>query len=216
MTKNFVPGPRMKVPKIGTMFGDLKLVELIGRGKCGRLVANFKCRCGNYKTMAVSLARIGHDRSCGCFKKNRFKKHGLSVSEWPTYSTWMSMRQRCNNPNCNEYKHYGARGIKICKRWDRFENFFSDMGRKPDGMSIERKDNNRNYTPSNCKWANHKEQMNNTRSTRMITIGGITKPQTQWAEFYGIRAGLVRNRICAGWSEEDALKTPTGKYAKKT
>jgi hypothetical protein len=73
------------------------------------------------------------------------------------------MRQRCFNPNCNDYKYYGARGITVCKRWLKFANFFADMGVRPRGYTIDRINNDGNYTPKNCRWATHSQQMKNKR-----------------------------------------------------
>ena len=87
--------------------------------------------------------------------------HGLS--KHPLYLTWKGMRNRCNNPRTPRYSDYGGRGIKVCKRWDKFENFLADMGEKPPGMSLDRKNNNGNYTPRNCRWATPAEQRKNSR-----------------------------------------------------
>lgn len=85
-------------------------------------------------------------------------------SDYPEYYVWVAMRQRCRNPKCRIYKHYGGRGIKICKRWEKFENFFEDMGRRPEGKySLDRIDVNGDYEPSNCRWATQLQQVLNRR-----------------------------------------------------
>jgi hypothetical protein len=101
----------------------------------------------------------------------------------PLYSTWCSMRDRCNNPRDESYFRYGARGIKVCERWASFATFVADMGPKPTpAHTLERINNNGNYEPSNCRWATKQEQACNTRRTRLITIDGETAPMKVWME----------------------------------
>ena len=95
------------------------------------------------------------------------------------------MKGRCRNPNDKSYKNYGGRGITVCNRWNDFANFLEDMGERPEGMSLERKDNNGNYEPSNCKWATRSDQQNNRRSNRLFTINGKTQTFTQWVREVG-------------------------------
>lgn len=95
------------------------------------------------------------------------RKHGMTGT--PTYHAWVAMRQRCSNPNLNRAERYVGRGIKVCDRWSSFENFLADMGVRPDGLSLEREDNDGDYEPGNCKWATRSEQMRNRRSTSWDT-----------------------------------------------
>lgn len=92
-------------------------------------------------------------------------KHGNAARVWrsPTYISWANMRARCNNPNHHRYKSYGGRGIKVCKRWNDFKKFFIDMGPRPEGMTLDRMDVNKNYCKANCRWATDAEQRANKR-----------------------------------------------------
>lgn len=116
------------------------------------------------------------------------------------------MRVRCEDPDSENYKRYGGRGIRVCRRWSRFENFIADMGPRPgSGYSIERKDNDGNYTPKNCVWATAKQQCNNRSTNRFIEFQGQRKTLTQWAELLGYSRQKLWQRFRAGWSVEKAL-----------
>ena len=122
------------------------------------------------------------------------------------------MRQRCNNQDDSHYPDYGGRGIKICKRWDKFEAFETDMGPQPDGTSLDRIDNEGGYTPDNCRWATAKTQARNRRGNFLITADGATRTAAEWSERLGGNLQLVQCRVRQlGWSEEDAVLTPIGK-----
>lgn len=146
------------------------------------------------------------------FGKNNFSyKHGLSESA--TYYSWKSMIARCNNPNATGYKNYGGRGIKVCKRWLKFENFLKDMGKRPKNKTLDRINNNGNYKPANCKWSDNTEQNRKKRSIINITFNGKTKIMADWAKLYGIKQGTLRSRINNGWGIRRALETPVrGNY----
>lgn len=113
-------------------------------------------------------------------------KHGLSKS--PTYISWKNMIQRCNNPNASNYHNYGGRGITVCSEWTDFSCFLKDMGEKPKGCSIERKNNNRGYCPENCIWASKKEQANNRRGNILINLNGVRYTVAQFAERFHLNA----------------------------
>lgn len=110
----------------------------------------------------------GESRSCGCLKdeilKTASRTHGHSSPVSPEYRAWNNMRNRCSNPKVNHYQDYGGRGIRVCARWQIFENFLADMGRRPSPLyTLERMDNDGNYEPGNCKWATRYEQQHNKR-----------------------------------------------------
>ena len=116
------------------------------------------------------------------------------------------MKDRCYQVTHKEYKRYGAAGIKVCKRWrDSFENFFADMGERPDGCSLERIDGEKNYTPKNCVWATKEQQANNRRNNRLIEFDGKTMTLAQWAKKTNIPASTIARRIDRGWDVERAL-----------
>jgi hypothetical protein len=139
------------------------------------------------------------------------RSHGLSGDR--LYKTWASMIQRCYNPNNKEYKNYGARGIVVCNEWkNSFESFnewaiSSGYNKK---LTIERIDVNKNYEPSNCRWATSKEQARNTRVNKLLTFNGESLCLAAWAEKTGIKYPSLVSRLNSGWTEEEALTTPVG------
>lgn len=120
------------------------------------------------------------------------------------------MMTRCYNPNSGRYKDYGARGITVCRRWQTFKNFLADMGPKPfPRAQIDRKNNDKNYTKSNCRWTTAKENSSNRRNTQYVTYKGVKKTVAQWAEHLGIPNNVLHGRICRyGWPVEEAFTTP--------
>jgi hypothetical protein len=146
-------------------------------------------------------------------------KHGMAASKRnafkpaPEYEAWLSMRKRCLGKQHKFYADYGGRGLRICRRWGKFENFYVDMGKRPRGKTLERINNNRGYTPRNCRWATMKEQAHNKRSCRMLTFRGATKTLSQWALIYKHPMPRIWMRIVKyGWSVRKALLTPGRKY----
>ena len=125
------------------------------------------------------------------------KTHGKSYPPSRVYWSWKSMKARCYNPNRTHYRHYGGRGIKVCDRWlESFENFYEDMGDCPPGLSIDRIDNDGDYTPENCRWATSMEQTNNTSRNRRVTVDGETMTITQWARRLGVNIRTMFYRVC--------------------
>jgi len=129
--------------------------------------------------------------------------HGLSYS--PEHKSWEEMRQRCCNINNSHYDSYGGRGITICRRWNMFENFYEDMGKRPLRMSLDRINNNGNYEPSNCRWATKSEQACNRRNSRYLTYGGETYCIAEWARKISIPYSTLYHRILRGHSVAKAI-----------
>ena len=179
-----------------------------GKTSYGRRAAIYRCSCGVEFSADVAAVKYGNTTSCGCYRRLRIKEirrtHGES-KRTKEYESWAGMRARCLNKKGEKYKHYGGRGISICKRWSDYSNFLSDMGRCPVGFTLERKNVNGNYTPSNCIWASQKTQQNNRRNNSRITLKGETKTVAEWSFLTGIKYRKIWKRIRSGWSAEDAL-----------
>lgn len=200
---------------IGQKFGRLTVVEFShksGRSHYWKCV----CDCGKEVVRNGGTMRRLKCKSCGCLRKEVLsevnKTHGMTKSR--EYSTWRSMRSRCNNPKSAHYQSYGGRGIKICKRWDKFENFYEDMGERPKGYSLDRIDNNKGYNKKNCRWATKKEQDNNRRDNVTITHNGETMTLTEWSRKVNISRITIRGRLKRGWEVGQILGLPPLKEGK--
>lgn len=143
----------------------------------------------------------------------RNHKHGYAVrgKQHPVYKVWHSMTRRCRSNDPKNFPNYNGRGIKVCKRWLTFQNFFDDMaGTYRPGLMIERVDNNGGYNPPNCIWANRFVQNRNKRNVHKITNKGLTLTKREWAIKLGANPDLVYVRLGRGWSRERAVSTPAG------
>lgn len=118
------------------------------------------------------------------------------------------MRQRCNDRACEKFRYYGGRGIKVCARWDSFDNFVADMGEKPPGHTLERMDTNADYEPRNCRWATWKEQQNNKRNNRRLTFDGRTLTVSQWADEVKLPKRVLFDRLRLHWPVVKILTAP--------
>lgn len=121
------------------------------------------------------------------------------------------MIRRCSNPRVSKFQAYGARGITVCERWQKFDNFYTDMGDRPSAShTLDRIDNNGPYSPDNCRWATRTEQARNTRRIRYVTCQGRTLPVSEWAEISGLGLKLICKRLARGWPPEIAVTAPVG------
>lgn len=144
-----------------------------------------RCECGKITTVQSNNLKSGSVKSCGCYIRDLRITHGHSVGKnlTPVYKTWLGMINRVAGKKERTYKYYKSRGITVCERWQTFDNFFEDMGDRPfPNASLERKDNSQGYSPENCVWTNQKEQMRNTRRSRLLTFNGKTKCVAEWSD----------------------------------
>lgn len=177
------------------------------------------CDCGNDGTYCGKDVKRGNTRSCGCIKaelnKQRLLRHGMRRTV--EYTTWESMKRRCYNPNQQAFKRYGLRGIAVCDRWlNSFENFYADMGKKPSPQhSIDRIDNDKGYSPENCRWAINSQQARNTSRNKLLEFDGQSKTIIEWSETLGISQYIISTRLRRDtWCIPCALQTPANNIGK--
>lgn len=194
----------------GLTVGKLRVVSFHSMRK-GYAMWNCVCECGNTPVIrSGALLKPVPTRSCGCLK-SKYVKHGGSAGGRisKTYRVWSRMKERCLNPKHDNYEYYGGKGIKICDRWlESFENFRADMGEIPEGMTIERKDRDKDYCPENCIWATNIEQQNNRSNNLRLEYNGKTQTAAQWGRELGIPLLRISSRIRLGWTVQEALTTP--------
>lgn len=203
---------KLKKDLIGNKFGRWTVLGFERSDRHG-LQWRCKCECGKEKVVLGTHLRYGNSRSCGCLKSeltaDRSTTHGHTKNRFPSpeYNSYSGMMQRCYYTKHKRYCAYGGRGIRVCKRWrESFENFIADMGVKPsEAHSIERKNNDGHYEPSNCVWATKEEQGSNTRQNHLIQCGGKCQTLARWSRETGIGETTITRRLKLGWSAEDAL-----------
>lgn len=196
----------------GQKFGILKAIIFYRRHKSRKSIWLCICECGSITVVFACDLKRGHTRSCGCLAKSNSKTHGMMY--YPEYNAWEGLKNRCDNPSGQDFKDYGGRGITYQDTWKKFENFYADMGPKEVGTSIDRIDNNGNYTKENCRWATPKQQANNKRNNRFITWKGETKTLQQWADHIGINQSVLCRRL-KYWTIERALTEPINNTRRK-
>lgn len=196
----------------GQKFGMLTALQFVESGG-GKTKWKFLCKCGQITVKSKSDVLSGRSTSCGCFRKSNAVRLATTHGESKTtseYKAWCFMHRRCKNPSDTSFRLYGGRGITVCERWDSYECFLKDMGRKPsDKHSLDRIDSNGNYVPENCRWSDRITQNNNKRNNLMLSYQGKTQTAAQWAREKGISPRTLRSRITErGWPVEEALSRP--------
>ena len=193
----------------GDVFGRLTVLALGKPPNTYRYTAVCQCDCGSAPVaIRVDSLTKGVTVSCGCYHREAIRSHGLS--KHPLYQVWRHMMERCTNPADGAFANYGGRGIRVCKRWHKVDNFVADMeAEHRPGLEIDRIDNDGDYTPKNCRWSTPSENCDNRRSGRRITFNGKTLSLRQWSRETGLSYGTLWERISIwGWGAERALTTP--------
>lgn len=173
-----------------------------------------RCECGTEKEVSVETLRIGNSKSCGCRRSEctsqMLTRHGQAGTN--EYEIWGAMKQRCLNPNNKRWASYGGRGITVCERWLVFENFYADMGAQPQGLTLDRVNNDGPYSPENCRWTTQEEQRANTRRTVRVVYNNKSMNLAGLARLAGLDRRTLRWRLRAGWTVADAVRvSPRGK-----
>lgn len=193
----------------GQTFFRITVIAYAGNNN-GRHFWSCQCKCGRVVTTTGQRVKKGGGcRHCGYERVRRARTiHGGNGTD--IYAIWQGIVARCTKTRCGAYPQYGGRGIRICKRWLRFENFRDDIGPRPSKEhTIERKDNDGPYAPWNCVWDTRKAQARNTRRNHLLTFRGETRCIAEWADVVGIPQDNISERINRrGWSVERALTTP--------
>jgi len=169
------------------------------------------CDCGEIRKNPTNQLKSGRSKSCGCTKherigaKKRTHGHSLKTGCTRTYRIWTNMKTRCTNPKATQYAFYGGRGIGYCERWDSFELFLEDMGECPDGLTLDRKDVNGDYSKGNCVWTTWTQQARNRRGARTVDFMGRSMPLAEAAQIAGVSYGTAWERLRRGWDVDKAL-----------
>lgn len=205
--------PHNKLNLEGKRFSRLVVQRQDGvkRFPCGSSVTTWLCACdcGNHVTVLGPALKSGNTKSCGCLRGQSNITHGQARHETrpKEYRIWQAMLNRCRNSSVPSYERYGGRGINVCSRWAKFENFIADMGDCPEGCSIDRIDNDGDYCPDNCTWSTRTEQARNKYNNRVIEFQGQSKLLCEWAEGLGMDQSSLRERLDK-WPLERALTEP--------
>lgn len=213
MASDIIPIPSGRIKDIsGERFGRLVVEGFVGISNHRAALWRCQCDCGGSTVLPTGeLNRKGMDsdgrvrvgvRSCGCLQPDTAAEthttHGMTGR--PEYQAWADMIRRCENPDAVEFKRYGARGISVCAAWrESFECFIADMGQRPEGLTLDRIDNDGNYEPGNCRWAGKIVQQRNRRANRFLDFQGERVTLAEAAERSGLNKGTIRGRLRRGW-----------------
>ena len=195
----------------GQKFNRLTAIEPVGRSGTS-VLWRCVCDCGEQTEVRAYALRSGEIKSCGCARADRVITHGKTNT--PEYKAWAGMIARCCNEKNKRYPLYGGRGINVCDRWRAsFSDFLADMGQRPSPKhSLDRINNDGDYEPGNCRWADQKTQCRNRRNNVRHTAHGLTMTLPEWAEHLGIPVGTLRVRMKRGFPPEKVFSDRNARY----
>lgn len=196
---------------VGKTFGLWTVLSRVENDNMNSITYLCKCTCGAIRKVVGRRLRTERSRSCGCrnseLTSERFIKHGNSTTR--EFKIWRNMISRCHDKKSISYSAYGKRGIIVCSAWlASYDSFITAMGECPAGKSLDRIDNDGNYEPSNCRWADFETQCSNKRNSRYIECRGRKQTLSQWAKEVEMGAATLRFRLKMKWGVEEAIFTP--------
>lgn len=191
----------------GQKFALLTVIKRVANDPHGGTVWECQCACGNKTVVRSNNLKSGVVKSCGCLKHRPTRTHNMSNTK--LYRVWATMKARCNNPKSKSYKDYGNRGIKLCDEWNNSFQTFAEWALQngyKEGLTIERINVNRDYSPKNCTWVPKNSQAQNRRTCIMFEHNGERKNLMAWSHELGIPYKLLHNRVNKlGWSFDRAI-----------
>jgi len=205
--------------KPGDKFNLLTITEIY-KEKSKSLRCFAVCECGTVKEFSLKCVTSGQIKSCSCLRKRgrrprkpRIRKPVVQENA-KERNSWIKMKERCYYPRHRAYKYYGERGIQVCEEWrNSFKQFLEDMGKAPTRQhSIDRINNDGNYCKENCRWATPREQNQNRRDSRFVTILGETRTISHWARVFGKPDHVISKRLSRGWPPLEAVLIPKGEH----
>lgn len=202
--------PRLN-DKTGHRFSRLLVIRHVGRNKHRHSQWECQCDCGKRIVVSSCALATGNTKSCGCLNDELIgslqRTHGMSGGN-RVYRIWLDMRRRCSNSERKCWHNYGGRGITICPEWSDYANFhaWALANGYHNDLTLERKNNNGNYEPENCRWATRKEQCNNTRNNVMVDFKGQIKTLKQWSEELGIKYSTLHARVRRGLASDQLFR----------
>lgn len=202
--------PAARKDRTGQKFGQWTIIADTGKKKNNASVWLVQCSCGTTREIRIDRLTAGRSKSCGCYRTHwpdSPRKHGLSGSK--TYSSWVGMLNRCRLPSMKCWPRYGGKGITVCERWHKFENFLEDMGERPKGMTLDRLSSSGHYEPNNCRWATYAQQNRNKSDSVWIFFNGMIRTIDDISALTGVPRSTIETRMKKRFNIHEAVSMPT-------